>query len=160
MRIAAIVSSLVVLVLPALAGADRGRGSLEIVDGRGVVHVKGRGVMLGRLDRGQLTIADLSPNDQWSPRVNGVPRGRLVSLRGRDIRFYVPAGRYRIVVRGEGINISARGVGAAVLDGEADPTGAMGSFQVGDDLPQALPDDPTQVPFGAGTADQSLRRAP
>ena len=160
MRIAAIISSLVFLVLPALAGADRGRGSLEIEDGRGVVTVKGRGVALGRLDRGLLTITDLSPNDQWSPRVNGVPRGRLVSLRGHDIRFYVPAGRYRIVVRGEGINISARGAGVAVLDGDADPAGATGSFHVGDDAPQALPEDPTRVPFGVGTTDQSLRRVP
>ncbi len=159
MRIAAIVSSLVVLALPALAGAERARGSLEITDGRGVITVKGRGALLGRLDRGTLTIVDLTPSDQWSPRVNGVPRGRLTTFHGRDATFYVPAGRYRIVVRGEGINISARGAGLAVLDGDPDPTGATGSYTVGDSESQPVPAEPARVPFGA-PALQSLRSRP
>ncbi len=153
MRIAAVLISLATLVVvalavPALAGAERPRGSLEVTDGRGVITIKGRGALLGRLDRGSLTIVDLTPNDQWSPRVNGVPRGRLVSMRGRDVTFYVPAGRYRIVVRGEGINISARGAGSAVLDGQPDATGAAGAYAVGDAAPEPLPDDPARVPFG------------
>ena len=141
-------ATLVVLAVPALAGAERPRGSLEVTDGRGVITIKGRGALLGRLDRGSLMIVDLTPNDQWSPRVNGVPRGKLVSMRGRDVTFYVPAGRYRIVVRGEGINISARGAGSAVLDGQPDATGAAGEYAVGDAAPEPLPDDPSRVPFG------------
>jgi hypothetical protein len=147
MRIAALFSCLLVLAVPALAGAGV-RGSLEITDGRGVITIKGRGAMLGRLDKGSLQITDLAPADQWSPRVNGVPRGRLVSIRGKDITFYVPAGRYKIVVRGEGINLSARGAGAALLNGEPDPTGATGVYAVGDDQPQAIPTEVTRVQFG------------
>jgi hypothetical protein len=158
MRIAAIVSclaTLLVLVVPGAQGAEKPRGSLEVTDGRGVITVKGRGALLGRLDRGSLTIVDLSPNDQWSPRVNGVPRGKVVGTRGRDVSFYVPAGRYRVVVRGEGINISARGNGWALLDAQPDATGAAGAYTVGDAAPEQLPDDPARVPFGGSAIEPS-----
>src|SRR5262245_1011302 len=112
MRIAALVGSLLVLAMPELAGAEKLSGSLEIQDGRGVITIKGRGALLGRLDKGSLQIVDMTPNDQWSPRVNGVPRGKVFGVRGKDISFYVPAGRYRIVARGEGVNVSARGAGS------------------------------------------------
>lgn len=148
MRLAAVVSALFVLAMPAIAGAEKARGSLEITDGRGVVTIKGRGALLGRLDKGSLLITDLTPTDQWSPRVNGVPRGRLVSIRGKDITFYIPAGRYRIVARGDGVNLSARGAGVAMLNGEADPTGATGVYAVGDDVPQPIPTELTRVQFG------------
>jgi len=148
MRRLAIFGSVLALVLPALASAERTRGSLAIVDGRGTIVVKGRGALLGRLDRGSLQIADLSPNDQWSPRVNGVPRGRLVTIRGREINFYIPGGRYRISIRGEGVNISARGAGVAVLDGQPDATGSSGTYAVGDYSAQPLPSEPTRVAFG------------
>jgi hypothetical protein len=148
MRFAALVSALFVLAMPALAGAEKVRGSLEITGGRGVITIKGRGALLGRLDKGSLLITDLSPADQWSPRINGVPRGRLVSIRGKDITFYVPAGRYKIVARGEGVNLSARGAGVAMLNGEADPTGATGVYAVGDDAPQSIPVELTCVQFG------------
>jgi hypothetical protein len=149
MRIAALIGVLLVLPLGASARAGLVQSSLEIRDGRGVVTVKGRGALLGRLDRGSLVVTDLSPNDQWSPRVNGVPRGRLVSIRGRDITFYVPAGRYRVVARGEGINISARGTGSAVLDGQPDAAGATGDYAVGDNEQVPIPDDPERITFGA-----------
>jgi len=149
MRSLAICGSVLALVLPALASAERARGSLAIVDGRGTIVVKGRGALLGRLDRGVLQITDLSPSDQWSPRVNGVPRGRLFTIRGRDISFYVPGGRYRVSIRGEGINVSARGAGVAVLDGQPDATGSTGTYAVGDDPAQPLPSEPTRVGFGS-----------
>ena len=86
-------------------------GSLAIEDGRGVVQVTGKGVVVGRVEKGSLRITDLTPADQWSPYVNGVPRGKVVWLKGRDISFRVSAGRYRIVATGEGVSISARGTG-------------------------------------------------
>jgi hypothetical protein len=163
MRIAAIVCSLAVLAvlgIPAVAGAARARGSLEVGDGRGMIVVKGRGPLLGRLDKGSLTIVDLTPNDQWSPRVNGVPRGRVTSFRGKDATFYVPAGRYRITLKGEGINISARGAGTAVLDGDPDPAGETGTYAVGDAEQQPIPDDPRAVQFGPAALLQARRGTP
>ena len=56
-----------------------------------------------------------TPNDQWSPRVNGIPRGKTVTLRGKNVSFYIPGGRYKIIARGSDISISARGTGAVIL---------------------------------------------
>ena len=86
-------------------------GSLAIEDGRGTIQITGKGVLVGRIDKGSLEIVDLSPTDQWSPRVNGIPRGKMVTLRGKNVSFYVPGGRYKIDARGNGISISARGTG-------------------------------------------------
>ena len=46
-------------------------------------HVGGKGVLVGRMEKGSLEIADLSSGDQWSPRVYGIPRGKTVALRRR-----------------------------------------------------------------------------
>jgi hypothetical protein len=153
MRLPLLVASFLALVLAATAGwaGTRAGGTLSIENGRGTVTVRGGGTAVGRLDRGELVITDLTPLDQWSPRVNGVPRGRVVSLRGKDVNFYVPGGRFRIVARGEGIAISVRGQGVATLkarpDGAADP----GTFAVGDGAPVALPVAAAKVVFGGGT---------
>ena len=134
------------------AAATSPTGSLSVEDGRGSVVLRGKGIVIGRLERGEVQIVDLSPLDQWSPRVNGVPRGKTVWLRGKDVNFYVPGGRYRITVRGDGFSISARGQGTATLDGNADPTGATGTYAIGD-LPAApLPAEPEDVQFGASLA--------
>jgi hypothetical protein len=131
-----------------VAAARAPGGTLSIADARGAVVVKGRGAVLGRIDRGTLQIQDLSPADAWSPRINGIPRGRLVGLKGREISFYVPGGRYRIIVHGEGINVSARGAGVTTLDGDPDPSGATGVYGIGDEVPAPLPDFATRVRFG------------
>jgi len=150
MRLAALaLAALALSASTAVGGRNAPGGSLSIEDGRGVVKIVGRGVLVGRIDRGSLEIQDLSPADQWSPRVNGVPRGRVVGLRGQNVLFFVPGGRYRIVARGEGISISARGAGQAVIDGEPDANGAAGTFAIGDDVPQPLPETRLRLVFPA-----------
>ena len=116
---------------PSLPGGLRPRpaGSLSVEDARGTVVLKGKGIVIGRLERGEVEIVDLSPLDQWSPRVNGVPRGRTVWTRGKNINFYVPGGRYLITVRGEGFSVSARGQGTATLTGRPDAAGATGTYR-------------------------------
>ena len=143
--------SLVVLAVTAPLGwaAASPAGSLSIEDGRGTVALKGKGIVIGRLERGEVQIVDLSPLDQWSPRVNGVPRGKTVWLRGKDVNFYVPGGRYKLSVTGTAFSISARGQGVATLDGTADPTGATGTYAVGDGVPAALPDEAVTIQYGA-----------
>jgi hypothetical protein len=146
MRVA--LASFAMLVFAVPLGWAATPGSLSVEDGRGTVVVRGKGIVIGRLERGEVQIVDLSPLDQWSPRINGVPRGRTVWLRGRDVNFYVPGGRYRITVRGDGFSLSARGQGTATLDGNADPTGATGTFAVGDSEPQPLPVEQESIQFG------------
>ncbi len=58
-------------------GVQAAAGSFAVDSGRGKVVVQGSGVLVGRLERGEMQIIDLTPLDQWSPRVNGVPRGKV-----------------------------------------------------------------------------------
>jgi hypothetical protein len=151
MRVAALTLLALMLTAASATGAPgiSGVGLLSIENGRGTVQITGRGVLLGRLDRGSLEIVDLTPADQWSPYVNGIPRGKVVWLKGQNISFRVPGGRYRITARGTAISISARGVGRAVLDGAPDPTGDAGTYAVGDAAPVSLPVETTKVSFGS-----------
>ena len=146
-----VLASLAVLAIavPLGTAATRPVGSLSIEEGRGTVTLRGKGIVIGRLERGEIQIVDQSPLDQWSPRVNGVPRGRTVWLRGKDVNFYVPGGRYKITVTGTGYSISARGQGVATLDGTADLTGATGTYAVGDGVPAPIPDEPLTIQYGA-----------
>jgi hypothetical protein len=150
MRLAALITLVVGLAASATtAMAAGGRsGLLEIVNGRGIVQITGKGGLNGRIVRGSLQITDLSPGDEWSPWVNGLPRGKTVSIRGENVTFRLGDGRYQIVARGEGISISGNGTGQAILDGEPDAVGVTGSYQVGDRPPQALPSGVIRVSFG------------
>ena len=105
--------------------------------------------MIGRLERGEVQIVDLSPLDQWSPRVNGVPRGRTVWLRGKDVNFYVPGGRYSITVTGTGFSISARGQGTATLDGDGGPDRRDRHVRRRRRGPGAAPGRPLTIQYGA-----------
>jgi hypothetical protein len=148
MRLAALVVLALAVAASTAVAAARPKESITIKDGRGIVQVKGNGVVVGRVDRGWLQIVDLSPNDEWSPWVNGVPRGKVVGIRGTSITFRLSNGRYKIVARGEGISISARGSGLVTLDGDPDAVGATGEYSVGDEELQPLPADPLRLPFG------------
>lgn len=159
MRLALVIVAVLALAVPLARAAAPTAETLSIEDARGVVTIRGAGIVIGRLDRGEVHVVDLSPLDQWSPRVNGVPRGRTVWTRGKDVNFYIPGGRYRITVRGEGFSISARGQGVAVLDGNPDVTGATGSYAVGDLEPAPIPVGAERVTFGSPVAVDRLAPA-
>jgi hypothetical protein len=152
MRLALLITMLLAFAVSTGLAAIAPAGSLSIEDGRGTTVLKGRGIVIGKLERGEVQIVDLSPLDQWSPRVNGVPRGKTVWTRGKDINFYVPGGRYRVTVRGEGFSISARGQGVGTLDGEPDAVGATGTYAIGDGEPTPVPELAEQVEYGPGKA--------
>jgi len=149
MRLLLVGIAVLAVSVPLGWGATQPAGSLSIEDGRGTVTLQGKGIVIGRLDRGEVRIVDKSPLDQWSPRLNGVPRGRTVWTRGKDVNFYVPGGRYKITVIGTGFSISARGQGLVILDGTADTTGATGTYAVGDVDPAPLPEEPLTLQYGA-----------
>jgi hypothetical protein len=91
--------------------------------------------------------------------VNGVPRGKVVWLKGRNITFRVSAGRYKIVATGDGISVSARGTGSAVLDGDPDPVGDAGQYRVGDSQLAPVPDESTKTAYGSGDLTASSSRS-
>lgn len=149
MRLLLAFLALLALAVPAGRAAAPTAETLSIENARGTVTIKGNGIVIGRLERGEIQVVDLSPLDQWSPRVNGVPRGKTVWTRGKDVNFYIPGGRYRIMVRGEGFSISARGQGAAVLDGNPDVNGQTGTYAIGDLEPVPVPVGAQKVAFGS-----------
>jgi hypothetical protein len=149
MRLAATITLALVLSAGVASGAALApSGSFEVKGGRGTVQISGKGVLVGRLGKGSLEILDLNPNDQWSPRVNGIPRGKTVTLRGKNVSFYIPGGRYRVTANGSDISISARGTGSVTLNGDPDAVGDTGMYAVGDDALAPLPEVPTKTTFG------------
>jgi hypothetical protein len=126
MRKTLVLFALLALGLPVVAtGASRAAdGTLSVEDGRGKVTVKARGGLIGRLDRGTVTIYDLTPRDANTPVVSGDDRPVLpvgangMRYRGAGIRFRVLGGGFRVVIEGRGINLSAVGRGDGYLEGE------------------------------------------
>jgi hypothetical protein len=150
---------LAALALPALAPAARNApaGSLSIEGATGTVVLRAKGGVIGRVARGSVQIVDLTPKDKWSPTINGLSRGAKVWLRGENLSFRLLGGQYRLLVKGEGISLAARGKGQAQLDGDVDALGQVaGVFAVdvgrdcladpGGCLP--FPADSTRVSFG------------
>jgi hypothetical protein len=142
----------------AVLGADQraGNGTLSVEQANGTIKVTARGGVLGRMSSGSIQFFDLTPDDRWFPVVNGIGRGVFVSYRGDEISFRLLGGQYRLVVRGKGISISARGAGSAMLDGEADQAGLTGIWAVGADADcgrapdkcARIPDVPRRILFG------------
>jgi hypothetical protein len=134
------------------SAADNAQGgSLSIESARGSVQLRGRGVLIVRIARGAAQVVDQSPADQWSPMVNGAAaRGRSVNVRGTDINLYLLGGRFKLLVRGEGVSVSVRGEGQVVMDGDPDASGVAGVVRVGDEPERIVGDE--FLRFGFGTA--------
>jgi hypothetical protein len=122
-------ASISVLALLALAGTASARpgsatdGALSVKnsDGR-VVLIASRGVVIGRLGKGQITIKDPNPNDGPGPIVTGADSKESLSEKttrynGTNIRFRIIGGSYSLTVYGTDIDLSAVGRGMVTLDG-------------------------------------------
>jgi hypothetical protein len=122
-----ILCALLALGLPVVAtGSLRAAdGTLSVEGGRGKVTVRARGGLIGRLERGTVTIFDLTPRDANVPVVSGVDRPVLsvgangFRYRGAGIRFRVLGGNFRVVIEGRGIHLSVVGRGDGYLEGDA-----------------------------------------
>ena len=127
MRKLVVLFVLLALALPVagLAGlkALRNEGTLSVDAGRGIVTVKAKGGVIGRLDRGTVTIWDLTPNDAYEARVVGDDRPvreigeNGLRYAGNGLRFRLVGGEFRITVTGVGIDLSAVGRGWTFVNG-------------------------------------------
>jgi len=115
------------LLLPAVGTAALMRGSgdgmLSVEDGEGRIVIDVRGGVIGRFDRGFVTIQDHTPEDPFEPKVWGATREIGVGLEqerhyGQGVRFRLIGGSFRIVVNGSGIDLSAVGSGSVSLEGK------------------------------------------
>src|SRR5687767_16028867 len=73
MRKAFVILGLLALALPVagVAGLSSGEGTLSVEDGNGRATLQARGGVIGRLERGSVTIYDLTPEDAFEPWVFG-----------------------------------------------------------------------------------------
>jgi hypothetical protein len=136
------------------SGPTDGALSVKNADGRLVVN--GRGGVIGRLDRGQVTIKDPNPNDGTGPIVNGADStsslgDHTTRYSGANIRFRIIGGSFTVTVAGNGIDTSVIGRGLVTLDGTADTDG---TYTLNGDTAQPFPTIrftfPLAAPTGAG----------
>jgi hypothetical protein len=121
------------VAVPAAVAATRmtGDGVLELKDAAGTVVLTGtRGTVWGQMDGGRLVVTDPLAGD-GAVFVSGAEVVRTIgdtitSYSGKDIRFRVTGGKYKLVFRGTvsglpatGIDLTAVGVGTAQLTGDA-----------------------------------------
>jgi hypothetical protein len=113
MRKAAVLALLAAVVaVPTVALAAKLDSSpLSISDGRGLVVLKGRGTVIGRVDRGSITVTDLTPGDTTEPLTFNCDdetfRGLASTCTGDKLRFRMIGGGWRISIKGVGIDLSA-----------------------------------------------------
>lgn len=117
---------LVAIAAPAALADVRatGDGVLELrkVDGTAVVSGT-RGTLWGQMDKGKLVVTDPIIGDGqilvsgFKSKKPGVIDGTMV-YSGTGVRFRVTGGRYRLSLKGTGIDLTAVGVGTAQLSGD------------------------------------------
>lgn len=127
-----------------------------------MVAIKGEGGVLVKLD-GVLQIVDLTPRDRWTPIINGeVTTNPRLRVRGAGISLRLLGGKFKLLLRGESIAVSARGRGIATLKGETDLLGFAGLFSTDPnadcvELPEqcsVFPAVAARVPYGVATTEQ------
>ena len=145
---------------PLAASAARGApvdGSLAVRDGRGKVQLNVKGSLIGRYANGSLTIEELT-FDGADPVVRGyrtVKWGRNGNVRtytGKNVRFRLIGGKYRVVFNGRGLNFSLVGRGRAMLDGNGSVDRGIfydGFYSLNGAEEESLPDDQTWMNLAA-----------
>lgn len=167
MRKTLVLLALLALAAPltGLSAMRAGEGTLSVEDGRGIVTVQARGGVIGRLDRGSVTIFDLTPEDANDPVVFGDDQPvQLVGetgirYRGVGLRYRLIGGGFRIVINGRGIDLSAVGKGNGSIRGDADAPGVY-SLDGADcrEKPASCKPLPEILrPFRLGTSDRAER---
>ena len=126
MRKTLIFLALLALALPvaAVSATSAGEGTLSVEDGRGKVNLDARGGVIGRLDRGTITVYDKTPGDASFPVVTGADQPEIfladngIRYRGAGLRFRVIGGGFRILLQGRGIDLSVVGKGTGFIEGD------------------------------------------
>jgi hypothetical protein len=121
----ALVGLLAVLVMTGTAAARTGGandGALSVKNAAGRVIIRGRGVVIGRFDKGQVTINDPSSSDSVKPIITGADStqslgDRTTRYSGSNIRFRIIGGAFSVNVFGTDIDLSAVGRGMVTLNG-------------------------------------------
>ena len=116
---------LAALVIAGAAAASTGGandGALSVKNADGRVVMVGKGAVIGRFDKGQVTIKDPNPYDGTGPIVTGADRVESLTEKttrysGSNIRFRMIGGAFTVSVFGTDIDLSAVGRGMVTLNG-------------------------------------------
>jgi hypothetical protein len=144
-------------VSPALAGRPVTDGTLSVKDGKGVVQLSARGSLIGRFERGKVTITDPNPYDARRPTVLGAEvivyrSAKTTVYSGRDVRIRIGGGLTHVKIEGRGIYVSAVGRGTGMINGSGSIQAGVfydGVWSLNDDDYRSLPDDPTAFQLAA-----------
>jgi hypothetical protein len=121
----ALIGVLAVLIMTGTAAARSGGsndGALSVKNADGRVVIVGKGVVIGRIDKGQVTIRDPNPNDAAVPIVTGADATQSINDKstrysGTNLRFRMIGGSFTVNVFGTDIDLSAVGRGMVTLNG-------------------------------------------
>jgi hypothetical protein len=148
----ALLAFLAVMAAPAFAAAPVTDGALSVKDARGVVQLSSRGSLIGRFERGKVTITDPNPYDARRPTVLGAEQvvyrnAKTTVYSGKDVRVRIGGGLTHVRIEGRGIYVSAVGRGNGLIDGAGSTQAGVfydGVWSMNDDDYRSLPDDPTR----------------
>jgi hypothetical protein len=153
---------LLALAVPAMAfpaNVAEDDGTLVVKGAAGVVSVTAEGGVIGRIAQyGTVRLTDIDATDGsglprvWSPEgcdnlVKNLsdttlnPDDKVIVCRGTDVRFRLIGGSFRVLVTGEGINLSVVGQGTWKLTGDPDAI-STGTYAVNNGKERPLPLDP------------------
>jgi hypothetical protein len=133
------------------ASAGPSDGTLAVRDARGKITLVVRGSLIGRFGNGTLKIEDLADNEGSDPVVRGYEKvkwgaGNAPTYSGKNIRFRLIGGRYRVTFSAKAVYFSLVGKGRVLLDGNgsvADGIFYDGFYSLNGAGEQSLPDEPT-----------------
>jgi hypothetical protein len=142
---------------PALGGRPTTDGTLSVKDGKGVVQLSARGSLIGRFERGKVTVTDPNPYDARRPTVLGAEvtvykSAKTTVYSGKDVRIRIGGGLTHVRIEGRGIYLSAVGRGTGLINGSGSIQAGVfydGVWSLNDDEYRSLPDDPTAFQLAA-----------
>jgi hypothetical protein len=147
MLTAAAVLSLGTASIAAAMRAPVDDGTLSVRDGKGIVVLRMKGGVIGRLARGRITVTENS--DTATVVIRGEDRSGDVNEKttfyaGTNIRFRIADDRrFTVRIDGNKINLSAVGRGNGFLDGRGNPEQGVffdGSYSLNGEEYQSIPD--------------------
>jgi hypothetical protein len=137
---------------PAEAGAPN-NGTLSVKDGHGMVQLSSRGTLIGRVERGKITVTDPRPFDARRPLVLGAvsvkrsPNRKTTIYSGRNLRLRSTGGYFHVRFQGRGIQLSAIGRGQGLIQGQPEdptlPPPSDGFWSLNDEEYVSLPEEVT-----------------
>jgi hypothetical protein len=143
------VLALALAVPVALSAGASGDGTLSVKRGRGVVALKFRGTVVGRLTNGSVQIKDFRLRDGKDPQFLNCKtmrfRGATTTCKGRNVSFRSAGARYNVRIAGNGINLSVVGKGTVMVDGNGDLGTPDGTMSLNGEPYASLPDFPTTL---------------